>query len=318
MMAKDSYIPFCEQQDIPLFLQPWWLDAVTKPDNKTWDVLLARNKNDEIEAVLPFVIGSRYGLRYALTPQLTQYTGLWIADKEGESITDRLGREKALQNDILQQLGAMHLHYFDVRCPLSYTYWLPFYWAGYAQHTQYTYRINHLADIRQVFAGFSYAKQKQIRKAQEAGIVVDYDMTADELYDLQCTQLSEKGSRDVLSRALVQSAVDSSRSRKQGLIARAKDADGNTHAAIFVVWDKHSAWELISAIHPAYRASGASTLVVWEAMQHVADKTQAWDFEGSMIEAVENSFRQFGAVPSPYFCLHKADKLITIMDTCRK
>lgn len=319
MSEKEAYIAFCAQTpELPLFLQPWWLDAVTCPDHKEWEVLLARNKQGETEAVLPFVTGTRLGLRYALTPQLTQYTGVWIKEVEGETVTERLSREKRLQNDLIAQLEAKKIAFFDLKFPLTYRYWLPFYWAGYRQETHYTYRIEDLSDLKQVFAGFDYSKQKQIRKAQEAGIVIDFEMRADELYDLQCAQLDERGSKDVLSRELVRSVVNESRKRGQGLIARAKDPEGNTHAAVFVVWDEHSAWELISAIHPDYRASGASTLVVWVAMQRVAAKTKAWDFEGSMIEAVENSFRQFGGIPTPYFRLHKTNKLIGIIEACKK
>lgn len=319
MTDKEAYIAFCAQPvSLPLFLQPWWLDAVTQPDGKQWDVLLARNKQGGIEAVLPFVTGRKAGMRYMLTPQLTQYTGVWIADKQGETITERLSREKKLQNDIIRQIEALKPSLFTIKFPLSYTYWTPFCQAGYQQETHYTYRIENLRDTKHVFDLFDYSKQKQIRKAQEAGLTVDYDMTADELYDLQCTQLNERGSRDTLSRALVRSAVEASRQRGQGLVARVKDTTGNTQAAVFVVWDGQSAWELISAIHPDYRASGASTLVVWEAMQQVADKTRAWDFEGSMIEGVENSFRLFGGVPTPYFEIRKRTKLLAFIELCRK
>lgn len=319
MSNKEAYIIFSEQTPtLPLFLQPWWLDAVTQPDGKSWDVLLARNKQDRIEAVMPFLCGSKYGLRYALTPQLTQYTGLWIADKEGESAVERLSREKKLQNDIIEQVKALRLSFFDVKFPLTYTYWTPFYWAGYKQETHYTYRIEGLSDQEKVWEKFDYAKQKQIRKAEEAGIVIDHTMSADELYDLQCTQLDERGSKDVLSRSLVRSVVEASLSRKQGLIARAKDKEGNTHAAIFVVWDKDCSWELISAIHPDFRASGASTLVVWETMKQLSKTVNVWDFEGSMIEGVENSFRQFGGIPTPYFEISKYNRLIQLIRACRR
>ena len=318
MTNKERYIQFCDKEALPLFLQPWWMDAVTEPDEKKWDVLLACNKQGEIEAAMPFVTGSKLGMRYALTPQLTQYTGVWIKDKEGEDVTGRLSREKKLQNDIIEQLKALRIRYFDVKFPLSYTYWSPFYWAGYKQETHYTYRIEDMSNIDNVFARFDYAKQKQIRKAQNAGITVDFDMTVDELYDLQCTQLSVRGSKDYWSRVLVRSIMDHSRSRGQGLIVRAKDKDGNTHAAVGIVWDDHNAWEILSAIHPNYQTSGASTLVVWEAMQQAAQKTKAWDFEGSMIEGVENSFRQFGGVPTPYFEIKKYSKWIELLLACRK
>jgi len=316
---KSEYIDFCERHpEVPLFLQPWWLNAVTEPDGKKWDVFFARNKQSEIEAVFPFLYGSKFGLRYALTPQLTQYTGVWIVDKEGESVTERLSREKKLQNDIISQIESLKLSFFDVRFPLTYTYWSPFYWAGYHQETRYTYRINDLSSIEQVFAKFDATKQNKIRKAQEAGITIDFTMTADELYNLQCIQLDERGSKDVLSRELVRSVVNRSREREQGLIARAKDNKGNTHSAIFVPWDNHSAYDLITAIHPNYRSSGASTLMVWEAMKHLSKTIKTWDFEGSMIEPVESSFRQFGGVPTPYFAIHKTNKLISLLEACKK
>lgn len=319
MNDKNAYIAFCEQTpQLPLFMQPWWLNAVTHPDGKEWEAIVARNKQGDIEAVMAFVTGKKFGMAYAVTPQLTQYSGVWIKDKENESVSERLSREKRLQNTIIEQLEARRFRFFDIKFPLNYTYWSPFYWAGYQQETHYSFRIDNLGQTQEIFDRFDYAKQKQIRKAQEAGIEVDYDMTADELYDLQCTQLTEIGSRDVLSRALVRSVVETSRNRGQGLIARAKDQQGNTQAAIFVVWNENSAWELISAIHPDFRASGASTLVVWEAMKKLADKTKAWDFEGSMIENVDNSFRQFGATPFPYFEITKRTKLLKIIDLCRK
>ena len=319
MSAKEAYIDFCERTpQLPLFLRPWWLDAVTQPDGKTWEVLLARNKKGEIEAVMPYVTGQRLGMRYVLTPQLTQYTGVWIKDIDGESAADRLSREKKLQNDLIGQLEAMKIAFFDLKFPLSYTWWSPFYWAGYQQETHYTYRIEDLREIEQVFAGLDITKQNKIHKAEKAGITIDYEMSADELYDLQCAQLNERGSKDVLSRELVRSVVDTARCRKQGLIARAKDREGHTHAAAFVVWDEHSAYDLVTAIHPDHRSSGASTLMIWEAIKHVSDKTQAWDFEGSMIENVESSFRQFGGVPVPYFEISKKNKIMSILEACRK
>ncbi len=319
MSDKEAYILFCEQTPaLPLFLQPWWLDAVTIPDGKEWEVLLARNKQGEIEAVMPFVTGKKWGMRYVVTPQLTQYTGVWIKDIDGESATERLSREKRLQNDIIGQLEAMRIAFFDVKFPQNYTYWSPFYWAGYRQETHYTYRIENLKDTEKIFAGFDITKQNKIHKAEKAGITVDFEMKADELYDLQCAQLDERGSKDVLSRALMRSVVEASRSRGQGLIARAKDQEGNTHAAVFVPWDQHCAYDLVTAIHPLFRSSGASTLMIWESIKQVSNQTEVWDFEGSMIENVESSFRQFGGIPVPYYKIYKKNKLIQLFEACKR
>ena len=299
-------------------MQAWWLDAVTMPDHKQWDVLLAYDGNGTICAALPFVKGTKMGLPYAVTPQLTQYTGVWSIYGKTDSKEAQLDKDMQVQKQLLDQLKAKHFAFFETRCNPDYTNWLPFYWDGYKQTTKYTYRILDISNPQVVFDKFNYSKQKQIRKAISNDIYVDFSMSSDEFYDLQCLQLRANKKKNVLSRRLVTHLINTSRQRGQSLLARAKDAEGNTHAAIFVVWDENSAYELISAIHPDYRASGASTLVVWEAMKKLSKTTKMWDFEGSMIENVENSFRKYGAEQVPYFQITKTNKLIELISLlCR-
>ncbi len=315
---KAAYIDFCEQRDdIPLFLQPWWLDAVTQPDDKEWQVLIARNKNGNIEAVMPFLYGSKWGMRYALTPQLTQYTGLWIAPKAGESTTQRLSREKNLQNDIIRQLETLKLGLFEVKFPLSYNYWSPFYWAGYQQQTRYTYRIDDLSDLGAVYARIDKVKRQHIEAAAR-NLEVRFDMKATDFYRLQCSQLSERGSRNVLSEHLATHLIDTARTRNQGFIVSIGEPSGVVHAAYFIPYDAHCAYNLIVAINPLYRASGASSLALWMAIKKASEVTKSFDFEGSMIEGVEHNNRQFGGVPVPYYTISKATKWLALMNLCRK
>ena len=313
MNNKEQYIQFCQKEEnLHLFLQPWWLDAVTQPDGKQWDVLLARNKHKDIAAALPFVTGKKFGLKYIVMPQLTQYTGVWIKDVAGENIAKRTTREKYLQNSLIEQLKKMNISYFELNFPLTYTNWLPFYLAGYNQQTCYTYRMEDISDTDKVFSLFFYTKKYQVHRAQKA-LHVDYSMSADEFYELQCKQISSKGEKNFISKKLVCNVINTARQRKQGLIVRATDVKGNTHAAIFIVYDKNSAYEILTAISPEYRDTGASTFVVWEAIKKLSKVTKSWDFAGSMIEEVEHSNRQFGTVQTPYFKISKYIKPIEFL-----
>ena len=40
-------------------------------------------------------------------------------------------------------------------------------------------------------------------------------------------------------------------------------------------------------------------------LEYLSDKVCGYDFEGSMIEGVEESFRHFGAAQTPYFTIRK-------------
>lgn len=52
-MSKDSYREFCRQNDdVPVFLKDWWMDAVCD-DN--WDAVVIKN-NDTVTAVMPYFL----------------------------------------------------------------------------------------------------------------------------------------------------------------------------------------------------------------------------------------------------------------------
>lgn len=82
---------------------------------------------------------------------------------------------------------------------------------------------------------------------------------------------------------------------------------------MLVIWDENSAYDLISTIDPTYRNSGAASLLILEMIKYLQKITLKFDFEGSMIENVENSFRQFGAVQTPYFQITKLSRKAKIL-----
>ena len=314
MNNKEQYIQFCQKEEnLPLFLQPWWLDAVTIPDGKHWDVLLAKNKGNQILAVLPFIIGKKFGLKYVVMPQMTQYTGVWIKDLQTKNVAHSLSKENSLQNDLIEQIKKLNISFFELNFPLTYKNWLPFYWAGYNQQTCYTYRFEDISDTDKIFNSMFFSpKRGNIRKAKKI-LHIEYSMTADEFYELKCKHLASQGKKNILSKNFLCNVIDLSRKRNQGLIASAVDDNGNIHAAIFVVWDSNSAYQIKTAVNPNYRGSGASTFIVWEVIKKLSKITKSWDFTGSMFENVNLSVREFGTTQTPYFKISKYIKPITIL-----
>jgi hypothetical protein len=98
--------------------------------------------------------------------------------------------------------------------------------------------------------------------------------------------------------------------RNAGEMFFVSDENKSIHAVAFIVWDKHSAYYLAGGADPCLRSSGAQNLVLWEAIRFASTVTQKFDFEGSMIERVEASFRNFGAKQKPYFLVQKDNRSI--------
>ena len=300
---KLLYKQFCEENpEIPLFSQYWWMEAVCV--GRKWDVLFVRDANDRIIASMPFLMGKKLGLRYIIQPLLAQTNGLWIKYPEGQTENERLSYEKKICNDIISQLDRLKLFFFLQHFHSSFTNWLPFYWKGFLQTTRYTYRIPDVSDLDKVFSGFSDAKQRQVRKA-EKWLEVSFDLSPEEFYKYKTLSLP-KGEKNDCPKELFLSCYNAAILKNGGFIIAIKDQSGYFHAGAFIVWDKYSAYYLIPFVNPAFRSSGASSLIIWESLKYFSDKTKSFDFEGSMMENIENAYRSFGAIQTPYFRISRS------------
>jgi hypothetical protein len=62
---------------------------------------------------------------------------------------------------------------------------------------------------------------------------------------------------------------------------------------------------LIPCYDPQYKSSGASALLVLEAIKLAQRLGVAFDFEGSMIKGIANHYKQFGSTATYYYSVEK-------------
>ena len=309
MTNKEKYYAFCEiEKTIPLFSQAWWLDAVCADE---WDVCLVE-KGGTIYASMPFHIKKRYGFTILCQPPLTQNLGPWI--KSSTLKYDKiLSQQKVLMEGLIEQLPTYH--YFNQNWHYMQTNWLPFYWKGFKQTTYYTYVIEELIDLEYVFSNFGHAKRKNINKAEKI-INVVFDISAEEFYKNHKMTLAKQGLKISYSFELFNKIYKAGYEHNSARTIAGYDSKNNLHAALFIIWDELSAYDLISTIDPDYRVYGAASLLIKEVITFVSTITKKIDFEGSMIESVERSFRQFGAIQKPYFNVSKTQSKMLQIANC--
>lgn len=307
MTDKNLYREFCKQeQTIPIFSRDWWLDAVCGLEK--WDVIVIKRGKD-IAATMPYYLIQGRLFKTLGMPSLTQFLGPWIQLSK-KKYADLLSEQKKMMTILIDQLP--QFDYFSQNFHHSITNWLPFYWKGFSQTTRYTYVIEDLSDLKNVWNNFSYAKIKNIKKAEKT-VSVHFDLSAKDFYNNHRMTLAKQGEKISYSWDLFERIYNAGYKRSAAKTIYATDNEGNIHAALFVIWDSESAYDLISTIDPDFRNSGAATLLIKEIIRYVSTRTKKFDFEGTMIEGVENSFRQFGAIQKPYFTVFKTNsRLLTI------
>jgi len=276
-----------------VFCRSSWLHAVAPGG---FEILVLR-RSGAIVAGLPLVTTRRWGFHFIHMPKLTQTLGPVIAPSASESREGRLSHEMALLESLVGALP--HADYVTVNLDPRCANWLPFHWAGFRQTSLCTYVLPDLADLDAVFSGFAHMKRKNVKRAQKV-VEVREDLDAAQFHAFHSSTLAQRGRTISYRLDLLRRIMASGREGDGRKTWYAVDAAGHMHAAIVVVWDPKSAYYLLSAIDPRYVNSGASTLLVWHAIRHVAGHTREFNFEGSMVRGVEHSFRKFGAVQVPY------------------
>lgn len=301
MHKKETYRLLCGQEpSIPLFSQPWWLDAVAGPGG--WDVAVME-KGGLVLATMPYLTRRRAGFLISTQPWLTLSLGPWLRPS-GAKLPRRIAQQKELLQGLIAQLP--RFDHFEQKWHYDQTNWLPFRWSGFRQTTEYSYVIPDLTDLHAVWDGFQENIRKEIRKATgRMQLCVRDDRPLQDLLHLHGLTFGRQG-RSIPFPPEVMCRLDAAcTARQQCRLFVAEDVEGRQHAAVYLVWDESSAYYLLGGGDPALRNSGAASLCMWEAIRHAATVTERFDFCGSMAEPIEHFVRAFGGRQCPYFSVSK-------------
>lgn len=292
-----------------IFQQPWWLNAVAPG---MWSAAEVQ-KDGKLLARLPYIYKRKNALRLCTMPKLTQSLGPWLTPSRAK-YSKSLKQQKDLMTSLIQQIP--ECDYFCQNFHYSITNWLPFYWHGFSQTTAYTYVIQDLGDLDKVWSGFQENIRTDIRKASK-NLSIRTDLGLENFLEINNLTFARQRKKIPYSHELVyrvDKACEQHQSRK---IFFAEDSHGVIHAAIYLIWDKESAYYLMGGADPSLRNSGAMSLLIWEAIKFSAKVSKKFDFEGSMIESIERFFRGFGASQVPYFRVTRASPRMKLLLTGR-
>jgi hypothetical protein len=288
-----------------LFRQSWWLDAAAGPGG--WGEVSVSEGGRPV-ACLQYGVRRRWGLTALGMPPLTPTLGPCLARMEGKD-----GSVLAREKDIVEQLHAqLPKHdYFAQNFAVETTNWLPWHWLGYDETTRYTYVLDLTRGEDALWKGFLPKVRSDVRKATSRfGVSVCPDADLERFLAVQELTFKRQGIPCPIERAVIERVDAACAERGCRRIFAAVDSAGQVHAAAYVVWDASRAYYLLGGGDPLLRNSGATSLVLWEAIRFATTVAPVFDFEGSMMESVERFIRGFGATQLPYHRVWRAPSRI--------
>ncbi len=294
------------QQVNSIFEQPWWLDAVAPGQWEAAEI----ERDGNIIARLPYLKTKRFGSKILGVPDYTQTLGYWI-ENTGAKNAKRFARQKDLISELIEKLpkGYSADFFLDHSCD----YLFPFKWSGYNLQMQYSYRLNDIKDIDVLWSGLADNIRREIKKAQKI-VAVEENHPIDDLITLQNKTFERQGRKIKDNSELLKRLDNVLQEHNARKLFCAVDADGQIHAASYFVYDSNCCYYLIGGGDPELRTSGASSLLMWEGIKFASGVSNAFDFEGSMIEPIERFFRAFGGVPTPYWRVTKLNWFLSMAE----
>lgn len=194
----------------------------------------------------------------------------------------------------------------SVPFPTTWDDFQPFYWEGFKVITRYTYTIDLIKSIDNVYADFSPERKKNITQAKKQNIFIKPDKK-DALKTLSNNPLYKQNKKWVDN--FIHNFCNDSNS-----IIKVAYRDNKPIASVICIYDPSVCYYLFGGYDINAKHQGAGALCMWEAIQQAKNKKiSTFDFEGSMIPEVERYFRNFGGELTPFYHVNRAPYLLELI-----
>lgn len=281
MMEDTRTTPYANS----VFEQPWWLDIVAPGK---WGEAVVKD-GEEVVARLPYV----FDRGRISSPRYTQTLGIWMNEKDRRPLrgNEQFSRQKEIIRQLLDQLPVKNR--IDLILDSSQSYVLPFRWEGYTIEPTFSYRIPLGSDLNTIESNYSKSIKRDVNRGSKSLIVEDSSEIED-FVELQNMTYKRQNRRNPVDNSFTFHVIERSMKLDHGKLLIARDSDGKAHAGSFILYDEKVCYHLMSGQDTSYGNDCAMPLLFQKEVAIAKEKSKAFDFEGSMIEGIEQTYRRYG------------------------
>lgn len=301
MTNKERYEQFCQSTYVPIYSKPWWMDAVCEPEN--WDVWLYES-GGEILAAMPYYMEQRGPYRYITKAPLTQNNGIIFKHDPKAKISARLHFEDKVIQSACAHIKNLGVDVYEQQFQHTFCDWLPFFWNNYTAITRYTYIVEDTSNLERVWNNIEKSRRNRIKKGLNQTALHE-GMDAEQFYRFNSKIYERQGLSTPFSMQLWARVYTATREHDSSKILYRTDSNGEIACVSFVAWDERFLYKLIGGPMPELSHLEAHSAMTWNQIELAHSLGVQFDFEGSVIQRISKSFREYGGTPMPYFRIRK-------------
>lgn len=290
-----------------VFHEDWWLDAATDGNYSVVEV----NASGRVVGRLPFLMRARFGLRGIWTPPLTHFLGPGVDEGSG-SRNSRFLRRMEITRELILKLPRSAWQ--CIRCHRGISDAIAFQERSFKTYAQFTHELA-AAPVAELWRQMRDKTRNVIRRAAE-------ELRVDELRDVDAfiriyqSHLDTRRIRNTLDFATARRVLTAALERNRGRILAARDARNEIVAANFCAWDNDAAYYVLCT-RSEVAGNGASSLLLWEAIQRAAARGLAFDFAGLGGNGSVLHYAGFGATVATRFVAIRAEGMGRVIARAR-
>lgn len=262
-------------QNRMVYAASWYLDIVSPQ----WEALV----EDNYKSIMPLPAKKKYGLAYLIQPLFVQQLGVFSPFPVSQEVVD-------LYLQTIPKKFLWQCFYWNSKNPINHI-------PGAGVRINYELPLDRPYEL--IFGGYSENTQRNLIKAQKAGIRVE--RMNDFCGFHECYQTLNKLSPNDLEVFQLQQIINASVLKKTGQILLARDPEKEIVAGAFFLTEFDRIIYLTSFVAPKGYNHSAMFLLMDDMIKRHSSSQKVFDFEGSMVPGIARFFSGFGSVKTEYF-----------------
>lgn len=314
MTQKEKYIELSKRVTLPLAMQPWWLDIVSKEKCKGWDAIVVEDEKGEVIGAMPYHYVKKFWLTFVVQPQLTMHMGIWMKHIEDENaVPEYDSTASKIIKGISDEIDRRGIFYLNMKLGLDSIGWQALEWNEFLCKVRYTYVMENIPSSEEgILQRFRKDKLKKVNKAYKEEWVYGVNrITPSKFYELYSEELKIKGNEVYYPKRLFCELFDEAVSKGYAKILSVHDINGEVHAAALYTIEGECSTGISTYINPHYKSDGTSSLVV---LKQIYDARLSgcirYDNGGGTNEGMASSYAGIGTEKTPYLQIVKCSGLI--------
>lgn len=290
--SKEEYIRKVENTpEIPVFYQPWWLDAVAGEDG--WDAVVSYDKENNITGIWSFSTIRQIGFSFSRAFKLTPFSGPYLFyPKQSSHPAKQLSFEKKTLIILAKQIKKKKFLFFNQYSSPFLNNTQPLLRSGFKSSVVYRSVLRTQHSKEQLFSNLKRDKKHRINRFKKYGKITQ-EINPSLLYNFITASYNRRKQKPAYSLSLYKNLTHHSIKNHAGIMLFAYNEKSQPVGGCFLVKDAYR-YYMINTGMPTLNNDALSALI-WESILLAKDEEKDFDFCGSMIPGISDFFQSFGA-----------------------